>query len=137
MSGGPLAKVSVLDGLIAHLAASLQIDPSDKDELAGIEHLALSAANYFASSVRGAPTGGAQTLQWALMSALWEGKLPQQDIDNFFEHVNLDLGKLISAWRQFSPEDQKGVMSVVLIPGKLDEATIMDVTAALYRNIQK
>lgn len=137
MSGGPLAKISVLDGLTAHLAASLQIDINNAEELAGIEHLALAATNYFTSSVKGAPTGGAQTLQWAIMSALWEGKIPQADIDSFFEHVNVDLGKLITAWKKFTPEEQKGVMSVVLIPGKLDEATIMDVTSALYHNIQK
>ena len=137
MPGGPLAKESVLDGLISHFAASLNIDPTDTDEIAGISHLAVTAADYFSSSVRGAPTGGAQTLQWAIMSAIWEGKISQSDIDSFFEHVNVDLGKLMTAWRQFSPEEQKGVVSVVLIPGKLDEATIMDVTAALYRNIQK
>ena len=137
MTGGPLARVSMLDGLVAHIAATLQIDPTDKDEIAGIAHLAISAAEYFASSVKGAPTGGSQTLQWAIMSAIWEGKIPQADIDNFFEHVNVDLGKLITAWKKFTPEEQKGVMSVVLIPGKLDEATIMDVTSALYHNIQK
>ena len=137
MSGLLLAKDSLVDSLSAHIAASLQVDPSDQDEMDGVERISSIVLDYFKSSCKGAPTGGAQVLQWVIMSAIWEGHIPQSEIDEFFQRVNVDLGKLISSWKKFSEEERKSVMSLVLIPGKLNEATIADVTAALYHNMQK
>jgi hypothetical protein len=134
MSGGPLAKDSLIDGLTAHLAASLGIDAENPEEMAGARQIALAATDYFASSVRGAPTGAGQTLLWAIFSALWEGQVDQDELNAFFSAVNVDPGRMVHAWRELTPDERKEPHSVVLVPGNLTTADIAAVTAALFRS---
>jgi hypothetical protein len=134
MSGGPLAQESLLDGLRAHMAASLGINTNDPDEVAGLDVMAKSALDYFASSVRGAPPGAGQTLLWTIFSALWEGQVGQDEINDFFTHVNVDPGRTVHAWRSLTAEERAQPHSVVLVPGSLSVADIAGVTAALFRS---
>ena len=92
---GPLTKEALLDGLTAHLAASLQIDVDNVAEMEGAEAIARAAMDYFTTSVRGAPPGAGRTLMWAIYSALWEGQMPQEEIfDRHDTHMRqfLDIG---------------------------------------------
>lgn len=129
-----LPKISLIDGLTAHLAASLQIDTANQEEMAGVEKIAQSAVEYFQYSTKGAPNGSGAVMQWILFSAAWEGKVAQAEIDAFFSNVNMDPTRMLAAWRSMSPQERQGVFTVALIPGKLDEADISDVAAALFHN---
>lgn len=132
MSGGPIAQESIVDGLMAHMAASLGVDTSNTEETEGLRQMALAAVDYFASSVRGAPEGGGQTLLWAVFSALWEGQVDQNEINAFFSSVRVDPASMLWAWRGLTPEERAQPHSIVLVPGKLSTADIGAVTAALF-----
>jgi hypothetical protein len=159
MSGGPLAKEALIDGLTAHMAASLQIDAESAEEMDGVRQMALAALDYFASSVRGTPPGSGAPLMWTIYSALLEGEVDQERLNAFFADVKLDVGDLLAAWTKVSarmrakvaiiPEnvnfrgladalerlpgaDRAGPVTVALIPGDLSEADILDVVEALY-----
>ena len=133
MSGGPIAQEALLDGLKAHMSVKLGIDLHSPEELEGLEVMAHAALDYFTTSVRGAPSGGGQTLLWAIFSALWEGQVDQDEINEFFTRVNVDPGRTVHAWRSLSAEERALPHSVVLVPGNLSMADIADVTAALFR----
>lgn len=160
MSGGPLAKEALIDGLTAHMAASLQIDAESAEEMDGVRQMALAAMDYFASSVRGAPPGSGAPLMWTIYSALLEGEVDQAKLNAFFADVKLDVGELLAVWMKIGarmrakvaiiPEnvnfrgiadalerlpaaDRGGPVTVALIPGDLSEADILDVVEALYR----
>jgi hypothetical protein len=132
MSGGPIAQESIVDGLMAHMAASLGVDTSNPEETEGLRQMALAAVDYFGASVRGAPEGGGQTLLWAIFSALWEGQVDQNEINEFFSRVRVDPASMLWAWRGLKPEERKEPHSIVLVPGKLSTADIGAVTAALF-----
>lgn len=132
MSGGPIAQESIVDGLMAHMAASLGVDTNSPEEAEGLRQMALAAVDYFAASVRGAPEGGGQTLLWAVFSALWEGKVDQAEINEFFSRVRVDPASMLWAWRGLKPEERSQPHSVVLVPGRLTTADIAAVTAAMF-----
>lgn len=135
MSGGPLARESLLDGLAAHMAASLGIDPESEDEMAGCRQMAEAAASYFSSSVRGAPAGAGQTLLWTIYSALWENSgIDQTLIDQFFQSVRVDPAHMLRAWLSLTPEERRGEMSIALVPGRLSSADINAVVASLFHS---
>jgi hypothetical protein len=133
MSGGPLAKEALLDGLKAHMSVKLGIDLHNSDELEGLEIMAQAAIDYFSTSSRGAPAGAGQTLMWAIYSALWENQVNQDELNEFFSKVNVDPARMMHAWRGLSPEDKQLPHSVVLVPGSLTNADIASVTAAMFR----
>ena len=131
---GPIAKLSLIDNLAGHIAATLGVDTADDLELDGVHEIAGAAIDYFASSVRGAPSGAGQTLLWAIFSALWEAEgILQDEIDSFFSTVTVDPVRMFQAWRALPAEERAQTHSVALIPGSLTEADIVDVVAALYR----
>ena len=127
-----LTRNQLLEGLAAHLATHLAIDPANADEVAGAATIAAAAADYFADSFRGSPPGSGRALLWAVYSALWEGKVRQEELDAFFGEVDFDCGRLFDAWRQVRAGNLGGPMTVALIPGNLSEADILDVVKALY-----
>ena len=133
MSGGPIAQQAMIDGLAAHVAASLHLDTDSADEMDGARLMASAAMDYFGTSVRGAPSGAGQTLLWAIFSSIWEGgPVGQQEIDSFFGSVRVDPGAMLSAWKALTPEERRARYSVVLVPGDLSTADISAVTAALF-----
>jgi len=131
---GPIAKSALIEGLAAHIAASLQLDADNAEEMDGAMQIADAAADYFRTSVRGAPTGSGTTLLWAIYSALLEGDVPQEELDQFFSSVTIDPMTMFQAWKTMSITDKASVHTVALIPGRLDEADIESVVAALYNN---
>ena len=132
-----LSHETLQDGLTAHIAASLQLDMENPEEVEGVSQIAAAALDYFKSSFKGAPVGGSQIILWTIFSALWENKVPQERIDEFFQNVNMDVGRIFSAWSQFSPEERQSPVTVALIPGNISEADIYNVTAALFNNAKK
>ncbi len=131
---GPLTKDALIQGLADHLAESLGIDAADGAELEGAKAIAAAALAYFSASVKGAPPGASRTLLWAIHSALWEGKVEQRLIDQFFSHAEVDLARMFGAWAAASTEAEQPVRATLaLVPGSLDEADIAAVAAALYR----
>lgn len=132
MTGGPISKQALNDGLVAHICASLQISPESEQEMDGVQQIADAALDYFTSSVKGAPAGSGQALLWAIFSGLWEGCYQQEAIDAFFGSVNIDAARMLEAWKALPAEDQKGPFSVVLVPGNLQEADIVKVVQSLY-----
>jgi hypothetical protein len=129
---GPLSRKVLLEGMVAQMAVDLGVDV-DEEEMAGVWEMATSALNYLTASVRGAPPGSARPLLWAVCSALWEGVVPQEEVDEFFTAVDLDPGRILHAWRQLRKEGTVPTgATVALIPGKLTETEICDVVRALY-----
>jgi len=134
MTGGPISKQALNDGLTAHICASLQINPESEDEMDGVQQIANAALDYFTSSVKGAPPGSGQALLWAIFSGLWEGSYKQEAIDEFFGSVAIDPARMLEAWKSLPAEEQKGPFSVVLVPGNLKEADILAVVQSLYQH---
>lgn len=128
----PLSKSALIISLAGHLAQSLGIDLNNEDELNGAREIAEKCLDYFASSVRGAPGNAAQLMTWIIMSAVWEGQRPQEDINRFFSAVNLSPDRLMAAWEALEPEERAGPFTVALIPGNLQDADISDVVRALF-----
>ncbi len=129
---GPLSRNQLLAGLEQHLVQRLELSPDNDEEMDGVHDIASVVMEYLMDSCRGAPPGASRVLLWAVFSALWEKQTPQEDIDAFFGSVNVDLGSLFNTWIQARAQGKAEEATLVLIPGKLSEADIFDVTAALY-----
>ena len=137
MSGSPISKESITDGILAHIGVhiGIDLDTADPDEINGLEHIAQAAVNYFSASVVGAPMNGAgQVLMWALASGLWEGKVNQEELNMFFDKVNVDITRIFKSWKEMTPEERMGEFSVVFVPGKLSDGDINDVARTLFIN---
>jgi len=131
---GPLTREAIEQGLTDYLTATLGVDASNADEMEGTRAIARDALDYLSDSFRGAPPGSGRTLLWVLYSALWEGQVPQERIDAFFGGIDVDLGRLYRVWEAASQQlHSNQEATIALIPGKLGEAEIADVVAALYR----
>jgi hypothetical protein len=118
-----------VQGLAAHIVQETGADADDFDQVAGALRVAEAAVDYLGGTTKGfpGPPGG---LLWVIFSAVWEGMLPQADIDGFFGGVRLDLAKMLVAWKQAGIS---GPATVALIPGDLTAADIQDILAALWR----
>lgn len=127
-----LPRATMTTELTAFLADRLQINTSSPEEMGGISQIANTCLEYFSSNVRGASASYGQVLLWAIFSALWEGTAKSEEIEEFFKNVRVDPAILFKVWREFSPEERAGVFTVALIPGRLDDADIASVAAALY-----
>ena len=128
-----LANSAVRDGLIAHIAAAEQID--DPAEMTGIGHVVDHVFDYFDMSLNGVPhnSGAFNVMVHVLMSAIYEGKVAQSDIDQFLSMVDVDPIKTFRAWLSIPPDERKAQkFSHCLVPGTLEDHDINDVARALF-----
>jgi hypothetical protein len=131
--GPPLLTLEAMKASLAsYLTGELGVDAEDEDERAGVAVMADACLSYFRDGTSGAPKGAAGLMLWVVFSAIWQGTERQEDIDAFFSAVDLDPRRIMRAWMALGPEERKGPFSMVLVPGRLDEADISDVAAALY-----
>jgi hypothetical protein len=152
-----IARESMSDGLAAHLAVSLGIDSGSAEEMEGVRTIAEAALDYFSSSVRGAPSGSGPALLWAVYSGLLHGRVPQERIDGFFGSARIDIPWLIqntdvsagvqvavipdfvridglaAALAGLDPSEAAAGVSVVAVPGNLQDADIADIAVAIAR----
>ena len=154
------SRASITDELTAYIAAALRIDITAPDELAGATAVASAVVDFFGvlKSPSGADRSGTSALNWLVTSATLDGKVPQERIDAAFSALGFDMGEVIAssiptdelsrlravlipktvnidglgrAIRQFGDEP----CSVVVVPGKLTEATISTISQALYAQL--
>lgn len=130
---GPIAPEHLIEGLAAHIAAYLEFDISNKESAEGVDLMARAAVDYFSSSVAGAPPGGGGVLLWAIFSALWSGKVPQEEIDRFFGSCILDPERLLGAWRALHQEDPTRNYVPILVPADLKDSDIYHITQSLFQ----
>ncbi len=134
MSSAALSRSDLAADLSRHLAHTLGYDQSDREAMDGIRAIASAVLDYFSAGFSGLDSSAGNAALWALCSALWEGRVNQQATDTFFQSVNIDPLRLLTAWQQMDASERVGPMTVALIPGRLDEIDIRDVVAALYKN---
>lgn len=154
------SRASITDELTAYIAATLQIDITTPDELAGATAIANAVVDFFGvlKPPAGAERSGTSALSWLVTSAILDGKVPQERIDAAFSALSFDMGEVVAssipseelshlravlipktvnidglsrAIRQFGDEP----CSVVVVPGKLTEATIGTISQALYAQL--
>ena len=132
-----LSKESLKDEMTAYIAAALKVDTSDAEEIQGVRCITDAALEFFSSSVKGAPNGALQILLWTITSALWEGKVSQEKIDQFFSNVDMDPSRMFAAWQTLPAGDHEQMHTVALIPGNLSDADISAVAASLFNSRRK
>jgi hypothetical protein len=134
----PLARSQIIADMGRYMASKLGIDAANEDEMAGAMAMAAAAVGFFSDSASGGPIGAGTILQWALYSALWKGKVSQEEIDEFFTSVDSDPARIFVAWRQLKADgSMSSPYTVALVPGNMGDGDIMATANALYQRQHK
>jgi hypothetical protein len=130
-----LSRDIILTDITDYLIKDLGLNESDDEIKDGFYKISESFLNLFSkNNIEPLTATGAEILLWMIYSAVLEGQEDQKNIDAFFSSVNLNILNLYHTWLSFKPEEQMSQYTVAIVPGRLDDADIAAVTAALFKN---
>jgi len=130
----PLTRAALEESLGDKIAEAFSEGQAPADGTVLLGRLAAKTVTaYFTESVEGAPPAGGDALIMILLQALWQGKVPAEEIEAFFAETGVSWTRLFAGWRSIKRENPEAAgYTLAVLPGKMTDLEITQLAELMF-----